>query len=378
MPNSQCSPCTACKHSCPDISQENGYWKELHSRAKRLVTFAFPGIVFGFYFYYFLQAGSWDYYFGGRWTYEPGVLRTAFAPGHSADTAGFFFAPEVPRAAAAAITLVGCGLVSLALFSLIESRLRRSMARTHQPYADRARHLALTVAAFTAFLTFYSFAGAPTLRKVPGATHLFAIVVVFFAAWTFLRRWRRTRDDFAEESLARNIIKRWDWAGEEPPRDLHEAFLIHRIRLQESARGYQVLLDSFRDGIRETLADGFVSHSELRLMEQMRDTLHIKQADYEQVLSDMAAAERAALAKSSREWTAEKRLQMSGYAEALRRYLDSLLTAGGLPDYAVLERMREERLISKDDHTALLEQCFAEVGEGKIARALLNAWEAKI
>src|SRR5918912_1038525 len=104
--NSQCAKCSACKKFCPDINEENGYWKEIESRPKKFVYYAFPGVVFGFYFYYFLQAGTWDYYFGGSWTNEPMLIHTAFLPGHDAQTAGFFFLPLVPRAVAAIVTLV--------------------------------------------------------------------------------------------------------------------------------------------------------------------------------------------------------------------------------------------------------------------------------
>src|SRR5262245_55709540 len=52
--NSQCAKCSACKKFCPDISEENGYWKEILSGPKRIVYFSFPGAVFGFYFYYYL------------------------------------------------------------------------------------------------------------------------------------------------------------------------------------------------------------------------------------------------------------------------------------------------------------------------------------
>ena len=51
--NSQCAKCTACKKSCPDINEENGYWKDIDSRPKRFVYYAFPGLVFGFYFYFY-------------------------------------------------------------------------------------------------------------------------------------------------------------------------------------------------------------------------------------------------------------------------------------------------------------------------------------
>src|SRR6185295_13326697 len=97
--------CSACKKFCPDINEENGYWKEIGLATKRVVYFAFTGVVFAFYLYYYLQAGSWDYYFGGRWTNEPGLLWSAFRPGPDATSGGFFFFPGVPRALAAAITL---------------------------------------------------------------------------------------------------------------------------------------------------------------------------------------------------------------------------------------------------------------------------------
>jgi hypothetical protein len=35
--NSQCAKCSACKKACPDINEENGYWKEIESAAKRFV-----------------------------------------------------------------------------------------------------------------------------------------------------------------------------------------------------------------------------------------------------------------------------------------------------------------------------------------------------
>src|SRR5204862_237846 len=118
--NSQCTKCTACKKSCPDINEENGYWKEIGLRPKRFVYFAFPGLVFGFYFYYYLQAGTWDYYFNGEWTKQAMIIHWAFLPGHDAETAGFFFAPALPRAAAAILTLAVCALASYSLFSLLE------------------------------------------------------------------------------------------------------------------------------------------------------------------------------------------------------------------------------------------------------------------
>jgi hypothetical protein len=119
-PNSQCVPCTACKKACPDINEENGYWKEIGLRPKRWVYYAFPGLVFGFYLYFYLQSGTWHYYFSGAWTRQPGLVSMAFLPGDAPWTAGFFFLPTVPRALAAALTLALWSVIGLLFFSRLE------------------------------------------------------------------------------------------------------------------------------------------------------------------------------------------------------------------------------------------------------------------
>ena len=50
----------------------------------------------------------------------------------------------------------------------------------------------MTIAAFTAFVTFYSFAGAPTLRLIPWVQQLFSILVVATATLFLVRRLPRT------------------------------------------------------------------------------------------------------------------------------------------------------------------------------------------
>src|SRR4029078_1207827 len=104
---------------------ENGYWKEIESSTKRFAYFAYPGLVLGFYTYYWLQSGTWDYYFGGTWTDQAGVLAFAFLPGTSSAPAGFFFAEAVPRALAAALTLTVFALASFALFAVLERPVGR-------------------------------------------------------------------------------------------------------------------------------------------------------------------------------------------------------------------------------------------------------------
>lgn len=372
--NSQCEKCSACKKFCPDINEENGYWKEIALRSKRAVYFAFPGLVFAFYFYYYLQAGTWDYYFGGRWTNEAGLIRTAFVPGHNAATAGFFFLPVVPRALAAATTLLLCALASFALFSVCE-RAIGTWLRRHEGATDatRTRHITFSIAAFTAFVIFYSFAGQPSLRKLTfiPAPQLASIIVVITATLFLINRLRRTPRKFAEETLARSIIKRWEWTDVKPPKDLREAFLIHTIRSRESVRESAKVLEVYKDSVREALANGFVTREEVHLLEHLRNQLKIKKSDHEEIMASLADEERALLSDSSRQISAEKRLQLATYLNALKRYFEKVLAADGNPDDKFIMRLRSEYAVTRKEHMAVLDELLG--GDSDMAARLVEA-----
>jgi Cyclic nucleotide-binding domain/4Fe-4S binding domain len=359
--NSQCTKCTACKKSCPDINEENGYWKELDSKPKRFVYFAFPGLVFGFYFYYYLQAGTWGYYFDGAWTHQPMVAHWAFMPGRNAETAGFFFWQGVPRAVAAILTLAVCALFSYILFSLLERPIGNWMRRRDpEMEAGRVRHVMMTLTAFTAFVTFYTFAGAPTLWRAPWAVpHIFIIVMALTATLYLARRIRRKQTTFAEETLARNVIKRWEWT-DKPPRDLHEAFLLHTIRTRESTKGAVQVVEIYKDAVREALANGFVTREEVQLLESLRNQLQIKKADHDKVMAALAEEERALLSDPTKQISAEKRLQLQTYRHALENYLDRVLAAEGTYDDSFIVQLRSEYRVTREEHAAVLQEVLGE------------------
>jgi Cyclic nucleotide-binding domain len=353
--NSQCGKCTACKSSCPDISEENGYWKEIKRYDKQAVYFAFPGLVFGFYLYYYLQSGTWDSYFSGRWTNQPNLLRNAFLPGHDSNTAGFFFLHAAPRALTVLMVLALCALLSFLLFALVE-RIVGGWLRRREASADaeRVRHVTFTIASFTAFLTFYTFAGAPTLRKLPWAPQLFAIVVVLTATLVLVRRLGRSQQAFAEEAVARNIVKRWQWIDIQPPSDLHDAFLIHTVRMREAARGYTQVLTAYKEAIRETVADGFATPKQVDLLDALRNELQIKRADHEKILAELEEEDRLLITDPARQTLAEKRLQLNTYSRALERYLSHSQEVKGVADQDYLAKLRAEYRITPEEHGMVL------------------------
>jgi hypothetical protein len=126
------------------------------------------------------------------------------------------------------------------------------------------------------------------------------VLVVGTATLFLVRRLPRTPQAFAEETLAKTIIKHWEWADIEPPKDLHEAFLVHTIRSRESKKGSARMLEAYKNAVRETLANGYVTRQEVQLLESLRTQLQIKQSDHETIMSELAEEERELLSDPAR------------------------------------------------------------------------------
>jgi len=177
----------------------------------------------------------------------------------------------------------------LLTLSAVEPRLGSTL-RTHGVAIDAAglRSTMFTIAAFIAFVSFYSFAGAPTLRLVPGLPHIFQLLVVATATLFLVRRIGRRQGAFTEETLARKIIANWKWEDIPPPRNLREAFLIHTVRSQSHEEGRQRLLELYKQSVRDSLQSGVVSRGEVHRLESLRSQMGIAAADHERVMAELA------------------------------------------------------------------------------------------
>jgi hypothetical protein len=336
--NSQCARCTACKKSCPDIDQENNYWRELAAPGRRLATYAFPGVVLAFYSYFWLRAGDWEAYFDGRWTRQPASRELLLG-------AGYFFAPGVPAVAAAALALAGFALASYALFAALEAATR---GLVQEP--ERHRHLLLSFAAFAAFSLFYVFAGAPTLRKIPYGTRGFAFLAPAVGTLVLVRRWGRRREGYVREKGAAKLLRNWPFPGE-PPTDPLEAYT--RVQASELAR--EQLVAGYAQTLHGVLADGLVDESELRLLDELRRQFGITPREHERVVAQLAEDERHLLA-AGHVATVEERLQLETYAAALT---EALLRAAGDRE---IDALRRAFGISVEDHQALRDRLRSGAG----------------
>ncbi|MDQ5873406.1 MAG: 4Fe-4S binding protein, partial [Acidobacteriota bacterium] len=330
--NSQCVRCTACKKSCPDIDQENNYWRELMANGRRVATYAFPGLVLAFYVYFWLRAGDWEAYYDGRWTSR--LVDSELVLG-----SGFFFAPGIPALVAATATLALGALVSFAIFRAVEAASRRFVRD-----AGRHRHLVLSAAAFTAFSLFYLFAGAPTLRKIPGGTRAFAFAAPAIGVLVLARRSSRNREAYVRERGAVRLLRNWPFAGQ-PPRDPIEAY----ARAQASEQAREQLLSGYAQTLRDVVADGLVDESEVRMLAEIRKQFGITPREHDQAVARLADDDRKLLA-SGRFVTVEERLQLESYRAALT---EAVLRSAS---EAEIDLLRQEFGVSPEDHAAIAER----------------------
>ena len=362
--SSQCSPCVACKKHCPDIDLEQGYWKEAaepEGRPRRIAYFAWPGIVVGFYTYYYLVAGTWSYYFGGMWAYERDLPSKLFEP-------GFTFAPAIPRIVAAPLTLIAFGAISYVVFAILErailgARKRKELTpdstddqKAH--VATRVRHGMLAFTGLVAFNAFYCFAGQPSLSKLPSwVVTGWGLLVVFASTAMFMRRIARREDQYVQEKFAQKILKKWEWGDAPPSDDLKDIYLLHTERTKQR----EARLRAYKETVREMVADGLVTRNEMVLLDSLRAQLGISDKDHQKIIGELSAEERQ-LFDPAYQGSVEQRIAKQQYQKDLERLVTEAARQGSAPAAASLAQLRTERGVSDEEEAAALARITAPDG----------------
>ena len=188
---SEQSACVACQQPCIDIDAERLYWAKLPSPAFAFERYGYVGLVFGYFVYYYLYAGNWDYYFSGAWLRQDDQLAQLLRPGF------FLFGQpiDVPKLVAVPLFLGLCTWLGTVAGRAIESALRtRVRRRGVEPDRERIRHRVFVVATFLAFNFFFLFAGRPLLLLAPDWVQYLKAhhaIIHGWAAWHWLQYMQR-------------------------------------------------------------------------------------------------------------------------------------------------------------------------------------------
>ena len=332
--NSACGTCTACKKNCPDIDLESNYWKEGAIAQKNFVFYSFPGMILGFYLYFYLQSGSFSYYFDGTWTEDSFSLLSS----------GFFFAPSVPVVLAAPVTLALFTLASYALFKRIERLAWKHKLFKHINY-ETTVHRVKTFASFVAFNIFYIFAGAPAFSSYPLAYGLFYFLVVCVSSIILYKEVFRQEVYFIQERFALKLIKRWD-ATKEIPANLKEIYYSY----VSDTKNKKDRLKMYKASITELLEEGILNEHSMRSLEKLREQIGITKQDHEKVLREIRMSNET-LFDDSIDKSAEKIFQEKSY----KRMIENAFEEGLEIDKAYLESLQKQFCISNTVHKTIMD-----------------------
>ena len=200
------SACIACQSSCIDIDSEGSYWQKITQSDRRLVYYAYIGLVIGFYLYFFLYAGNWDYYFSGYWTHE-NQLADIWKPGFYL----FNRASLIPKPVAVHLVLGGFSAVTYFLGVKLEKIYKAYLLRTDQYQGyQHLLHQMFTVCTFVAFNLFFIFGGRPTMNLLPHSVqYCIDTLIVFLSSLWVYKTWNKSYESYKRESLeAKRATKR--------------------------------------------------------------------------------------------------------------------------------------------------------------------------
>jgi CRP-like cAMP-binding protein len=320
------SACVACQNSCIDIDSERSYWDGLSKPNAQWLHYGYIGLVVGYFVYYYLYAGNWDYYFSGAWAHQTDQLTTLLAPGFYI----FGHTINIPKLVAVPLTL--------GLFTLLGYALGRWLEQYYQAYrvahapkltAEIVRHRLFTVGTFIIFNFFFIFGGRPLLQLMPlWGEYIFDLGVVLLSTLWAHKTWHRSPEFYARENLVGRFRKQLDklnlkleqYLDGRSLSDLntHEVYILARV-LPGFTR--EKRHQAYKGVVREALQEGYVNtSSSLEVLQQLRQELGVTDDEHRQVLDELGI-EDPELLDPNRQRSLENQIRLTGYQRSLERLL---------------------------------------------------------
>ncbi|MGF1569624.1 MAG: cyclic nucleotide-binding domain-containing protein [Nodosilinea sp.] len=320
------SACVACQSPCFDIDSERTYWDGLSNPQESLIRYGYLGLVVGYFVYYYLYAGSWDYYFSGVWNRDPNQLGSLMNP-------GLYLGGQpinIPKLLAVPLVLGAFTAGGYGVGRVIEHWAKaRQQRRFPQASDDLVRHHIFVLCTFAAFNIFFFFAGRPLLRLTPGWVQFGFDGVVLFASTLWLRQsWGRSPARYGRENLASRLRKQLeklplDVSPMLGGRSLHDLNADEIYVLAKVLPGFtqEQRHQVYKGVMRDALEEGYVdTASSLDVLQQMRQELGITDTEHRQVLEELGV-EDPELLNPNRQRSLENQIRLTGYQQSLERLM---------------------------------------------------------
>lgn len=320
------SACVACQNPCIDIDAERAYWDSVAQPQQKVIYYGYVGLVVGYFCYYYLYAGNWDYYFSGAWAHQENLRETLLNPGLY-----LFGTPiPIPKLIAVPVTL---GLFSAAGYLIgqaVETQVSAYLVRQQKTASpEMVQHRIFTVCTFFIFNFFFVFGGRPLILLLPLALQFFyeGIIVGLSTLWLY-RTWQRNPDRYTREGLASRLRRQLSRLKLNVAQFL-EGRSLETLNTDEVYVLAKVLPgftkekrhDAYKGVVREALEEGYVNTaSSLEVLQQMRTELDISEEEHRVVLEELGV-ENPDLLDASQLRSRENLVRLTGYRKALERML---------------------------------------------------------
>jgi CRP-like cAMP-binding protein len=386
------SACVACQNPCIDIDAERTYWDSLNKPETSFLRYGYVGLVVGYFGYYYLYAGNWNYYFSGAWLRQTDQLASLFDPGLYL----FGQAINIPKLAAVPLVLGGCTAISYWGGRWIEKRAKSYSRRQDSTLSiETIRHRIFTLCTFGIFNFFFIFGGRPLVQLLPWSVqYLYDLGLVSLSTLWLYKTWRRSPDLYSRENLASRFRKQLEklqlnvsqFLDGRMLSDLntHEVYVLAKV-LPGFTR--EKRHQAYKGVVREALEEGYVNYSSsLEVLQQMRRELSITDDEHRIVLEELGI-EDPELLSPNRQRSLENQIRLSGYRKSLERLIllqskqsDDLRSTASdrmdleqlsAQDSAAIRSLRREYSITPQEEDWILSGFSANAGSAKKTEFLL-------
>lgn len=319
-PKGDVSACVACTANCGDIDLQRSYWNGVLDPQRRNVYYMFLGLIFGFYGFYYLYSGNWDYYFSGIWTHEDGAVQKILAPGLFI----FGYPVNIPKLVSAPVVLAVFCATSLGLGRGLEMLYRRYCSRKENITEKLVVHHCLCIAAWASINAFYLFGGRPNILLFPdlGARVVDIAIVALTTIWLRLAL-QQSPVRYQQESMASNLLGELKRMKVNVSKFL-EGRKLENLKADEIYLLTKVLpgfsqqqkLDAYRNILEEAVINGTTaSSSSLKLLQDLRAQMNISEEEHEKTLEQLGFSNTAVIGMSG--LTDHEKQEMLGHYRVL-------------------------------------------------------------
>lgn len=379
------SACVACQNPCIDIDAERNYWDSLNKPETPFLRYGYVGLAVGYFCYYYLYAGNWNYYFSGAWLRQTDQLASLLSPGL------YLFGQSInlPKLVAVPLVLGGCTAIGYGIGRWIE-RQAKAYGRKYIPKlaSEIIRHHIFTLCTFGIFNFFFIFGGRPLIQLLPiSVQYLYDLGLVSLSTLWLYKTWWRSPDLYSRENLANRFRKQLEklqlnvsqFLEGRALSDLntHEVYVLAKV-LPGFTR--EKRHQAYKGVVREALEEGYVNYStSLEILQQMRQELGISEDEHRIVLEELGI-EDPELLNPNRQRSLENQIRLNGYRKSLERLMllqskqsdRTILEQFSAQDSAAMRSLRREYSITAWEEEWILSGFSAETSQTKKAEFFLT------